>query len=271
MSSKILILYFICAATIGSLVLANEKSTLAGAMVGAYSTSGLLDQNRAVLRAADEDVATAASSLAPVISWASTVSHNDRNLTNSFDTSATVSLLADFTVYDGGRRTLGLEAAKYAVFATRASLVSIEQNILFEAVKAYMAIVRESENVSLRKGNLSVISEELRAANDRFEVGEITKTDVALAEARLAASNSTLAFATGTYEQARANYRAAVGEEPKGSLEYPTTMPKVPDSMQRAIAIALEEHPSINELKHLVKMTEINSKIADLSTGLQFH
>ena len=63
------------------------------------------------------------------------------------------------------------------------------------------------------------------------------------------------------------NYRAAVGEEPKGSLEYPTTMPKVPDSLQRAIAIALEEHPSINELKHLVKMTEINSKIADLSTG----
>jgi len=267
MSSKILTLYFICAVTIGSLVSANEKSTLAGAMVGAYSTSGLLDQNRAVLRAADEDVATAASSLAPVISWASTVSHNDRNLTNSFDTSATVSLLADFTVYDGGRRTLGLEAAKYAVFATRASLVSIEQNILFEAVKAYMAIVRETENVSLRKGNLSVISEELRAANDRFEVGEITKTDVALAEARLAASNSTLAFATGTYEQARANYRAAVGEEPKGSLEYPTTMPKVPDSLQKAIAIALEEHPSINELKHLVKVTEINSKIADLSTG----
>ena len=154
MSSKILTLYFICAVTIGSLVLANEKSTLAGAMVGAYSTSGLLDQNRAVLRAADEDVATAASSLAPVISWASTVSHNDRNLTNTFDTSATVSLLADFTVYDGGRRTLGLEAAKYAVFATRASLLNIEQNILFESVKAYMAIVREAENVSLRKGNL---------------------------------------------------------------------------------------------------------------------
>ena len=232
MSNKILTLYFICVVTMGSLVSANEKSTLAGAMVGAYSTSGLLEQNRAVLRAADEDVATAASSLAPVISWASTVSHNDRNLTNSFDTSATVSLLADFTVYDGGRRTLGLEAAKYTVFATRASLVSIEQNILFEAVKAYMAIVRETENVSLRKGNLSVISEELRAANDRFEVGEITKTDVALAEARLAASNSTLAFATGTYEQARANYRAAVGEEPKGPLEYPTTMPKVPDSLQ---------------------------------------
>ncbi len=136
-----------------------------------------------------------------------------------------------------------MEAAKYAVFATRASLVNIEQNILFEAVKAYMEIVRESENVSLRKGNLSVISEELRAANDRFEVGEITKTDVALAEARLAASNSTLAFATGTYEQARANYRAAVGEEPKGSLEYPTTMPKVPDSLQKQLQLLWKSIP----------------------------
>ena len=97
---NILTVYFMCAVTIGSLVSANEKSTLIGAMVSAYSTSGLLEQNRAVLRAADEDVALAASSLAPIISWASTVSHNDRNLTNSFDTSATVSLLADFTVYD---------------------------------------------------------------------------------------------------------------------------------------------------------------------------
>ena len=82
MYTKILPFCFICAVTIGSLVSANEKSTLVGAMVSAYSTSGLLDQNRAVLRAADEDVAAAASLLAPVISWASSVSHTDRNVTN---------------------------------------------------------------------------------------------------------------------------------------------------------------------------------------------
>ena len=260
------ILFFICVITSSFSLAANAKDTLTGAMVNAYNTSGLLEQNRAVLRAADEDVASAASQLAPVVSWASTVSHNDRNVSKSFDTSASISLLADFTLYDSGKRGLGVEAAKFSVFATRSSLVNIEQNVLFEAVKAYLGVIRETENVSLREGNLSVISEELRAANDRFEVGEITKTDVALAEARLAASKSALAFAKGSYEQAIAGYISAIGRKP-GSLEYPSFIPEVPNSLENAISIALNEHPMINELKNLVKVTEINSKIADLSTN----
>ena len=260
------ILFFICVITSNFSLAANAKDTLTGAMVSAYNTSGLLEQNRAVLRAADEDVASAASQLAPVISWASTVSHNDRNVSNSFDTSASISLLADFTLYDSGKRSLGVEAAKFSVFATRSSLVNIEQNVLFEAVKAYLGVIRETENVFLREGNLSVISEELRAANDRFDVGEITKTDVALAEARLAASKSALAFAKGSYEQAIASYTSAIGSKP-GSLEYPRFIPEVPNSLENAISIALNEHPMIDELKNLVKVTEINSKIADLSTN----
>ncbi len=268
MYTKILSFCFICAVSIGSLVSANEKSTLVGAMVNAYTTSGLLDQNRAVLRAADEDVAAAASLLAPVISWASSVSHTDRNVTNSFDTSASISLLADYTLFDGGQRALGLEASKFAVFATRSSLVNIEQNVLYEAVKSYLEVIRETENVSLREGNLAVINEELRAANDRFEVGEITKTDVALAEARLAAATSSLAFAKGTFEQAKANYKSAIGDVPH-SLDYPSAKPQVPTSLEDAISIALREHPSIKELKNLVKVTELNSKIADLSTSMK--
>ena len=260
------ILFFICVITSSFSLAANAKDTLTGAMVNAYNTSGLLQQNRAVLRAADEDVASAASQLAPVVSWASTVSYKDRNVSNSFDTSATISLLADFTLYDSGKRSLGVEAAKFSVFATRSSLINIEQNVLFEAVKAYLGVIRETENVSLREGNLSVISEELRAANDRFEVGEITKTDVALAEARLAASKSALAFAKGSYEQAIAGYISAIGTKPN-SLEYPSFIPEVPNSLENAISIALNERPLIDELKNLVKVTEINSKIADLSTN----
>ncbi len=244
---------------------ASAKDRLISAMVSAYETSGLLEQNRAVLRAADEDVATAASQLAPVVSWASSVSHSGSG-SSSFDTSADASLSANYTLYDGGKNSLGLEAAKFSVLATRSKLVNVEQNVLFEAVTAYLGVVRETENVALRKNNLSVIGEELRAANDRFEVGEITKTDVALAEARLAASNSALAVAKGSYKKAVASYVAAIGEKPN-SLEYPNFAPEVPSSLESAIAIALTEHPSINELKHLVKVSEINSKIADLSTG----
>ena len=263
MNCKIFI--FIFAIVINLSFSAKANDTLTGAMVSAYKTSGLLEQNRAVLRAADEDVASAASQLAPVVSWASSVSHSGSG-SSSFDTSSSISLLANFTIYDGGERSLGLEAAKFSVLATRSSLVQIEQNVLFEAVTAYLGVIRETENVSLREGNLSVISEELRAANDRFEVGEITKTDVALAEAQLAASNSALAVAMGSYEKAKAGYISSIGEKPN-SLEYPTFVPEVPNSLESAITIALTEHPSIDELKNLIKVSEINSKIADLSTG----
>ena len=263
MDLRILILIFVLTSNFS--LSAHAKDTLTGAMVSAYNTSGLLEQNRAVLRAADEDVATAASQLAPVVSWASSASHSGSDF-SSFDTSGSISLEADYTLYDGGKSNLGLAAAKFSVLATRSKLVSIEQNVLFEAVTAYLGVIRETENVALRENNLSVISEELRAANDRFEVGEITKTDVALAEARLAASSSALAVAKGSYEKAVASYVSAIGEKP-GSLEYPYFVPEVPNSLENAIAIALTEHPSIDELKNLIKVSEINSKIADLSTG----
>jgi len=263
MKFSIFILIFVMASNLA--LSASAKDTFIDALVSAYNTSGLLDQNRAVLRAADEDVATAASQLAPVISWASSVSHSGSD-SSSFDTSASISLSADYTVYDGGKSNLGLEAAKFSVLATRSKLVSIEQNVLFEAVTAYLGVIRETENVALRENNLSVIREELKAANDRFEVGEITKTDVALAEARLAASNSALAVAKGSYEKAVASYISAIGENPN-TLEYPSFVPKVPDTLENAIAIALTEHPSIDELKNLIKVSEINLKIADLATG----
>ena len=263
MHFRIFILLFVLTNSFS--VSANAKDTLTGAMVSAYNTSGLLEQNRAVLRAADEDVATAASQLAPVVSWASSVSHSGSG-SNSFDTSANASLSASYTVYDGGKSDLGLEAAKFSVLATRSKLVSVEQNVLFGAVTAYLGVIRETENVALRENNLSVIREELRAANDRFEVGEITKTDVALAEARLAASNSALAVAKGSYEKAVASYISAIGEKPN-TPQYPNFVPEVPSSLESAIAIALTEHPSIGEIKNLVKVSEINSKIADLATG----
>ena len=263
MHFRIFILLFVLTNSFS--VSANAKDTLTGAMVSAYNTSGLLEQNRAVLRAADEDVATAASQLAPVVSWASSVSHSGSG-SSSFDTSANASLSASYTVYDGGKNDLGLEAAKFSVLATRSKLVNVEQNVLFGAVTAYLGVIRETENVALRENNLSVIREELRAANDRFEVGEITKTDVALAEARLAASNSALAVAKGSYEKAVASYISAIGEKPN-TPEYPNFVPEVPSSLESAITIALTEHPSIGEIKNLVKVSEINSKIADLATG----
>ena len=169
--------------------MAAQSETLADALVGAYNNSGLLDQNRAVLRAADEDVAIAKSVLKPVLQWTGnlTKSYNQsvsggtststfptgfRNSTNSLTTS--VNLVASLLVYDFGASRYSIEAAKETVLATRETLVSAEQQILLRAVDAYMSVIQTQQLVSLRENNVRVLTQELRAARDRFEVGEVS-------------------------------------------------------------------------------------------------
>ena len=119
-------------------------------------------------------------------------------------TVTSLGLVAELTLFDGGANKYSVEAAKEKVLAVRQSLISVEQDVLLNAIQAYMDVRSETETVALRRNNLRVIQEELRAAQDRFDVGEVTKTDVALAEARYAASNAQLAAAVGRLEQARA-------------------------------------------------------------------
>jgi outer membrane protein len=138
--------------------------------------------------------------------------------------------------------------------------------VLLQAVQAYMDVRREAETVTLRRNNVRVIKEELRAAQDRFDVGEVTKTDVALAEARLAASTAQLAAAEGSLEQARARYRQAVGVS-AGSLSTPPQLPKLPASLADAQAIALRNHPAMKEQQHNIKSTEFSVSATEAATG----
>lgn len=249
-----------------ALPMAAAAETLADALAGAYNHSGLLDQNRALLRAADEDVAIAIAALRPIISWSG-------NVTRTFGTSssastlgttvgsasntATINLSADLTLIDFGRSKLAIDAAKESVLGTRETLIGVEQNILLNAVSAFMNVRRETENVALGRNNVRLITEELRAARDRFEVGEVTRTDVALAEARLASSKSALAAAQGNLAQAVASYHAAIGRKP-GTLKAPTKVPTTASSVEKAMAIAVRTHPSIKQVQHAVAEADIN-------------
>lgn len=235
-----------------------SAETLRQAMTSAYNHSGLLEQNRALLRAADEDVAQAAAALMPVVNWSSFARRDFSIGTGAPATnSMNVSLNAQITLYDGGANKLALEAAKESVLATRQSLISVEQQVLFTAVEAFMNLIREAETVALRENNLRVIKEELRAAQDRFDVGEITKTDVALAEARLAASESALAAARGSLAAAKAVYREAVGKR-AGQLTSPKGLPSVPANADAAAAIAVQTHPELKRLQHDIKAADLN-------------
>ncbi|EPX85399.1 TolC family outer membrane protein [Salipiger mucosus] len=263
-----------------------SAETLASALEGAYRTSGLLDQNRAVLRAADEDLAQAVAALRPVLSWSGSVTRSfgkTRNpITEEFVGSATnsanIGLSASILLYSGGRRILRFNAAKESILAARASLVAVEQQVLLRAVEAFMDVREAVETVALRRNNVRVIQEELRAARDRFEVGEVTRTDVAAAEARLAEARSLLATAEGTLEVARAEYEAAIGRAP-GDLVPPASDPRLPGTVQEAQVIARRNHPSLEQLQHQVTVAELAIEIAEaamkpslsLSTGYSFN
>ena len=166
---------FAVAATIGGTARAE---TLADAMASAYENSGLLEQNRALLRAADEGVATAVGALLPVVTWSANASAQRPVPIGSNDVTANLQIAAELTLYDGGRTQLAIEGQKEAVLATRQSLLDLEQQVLLRVVDAYMEMNRSSEFVALRQNNVRLITQELRAARDRFEVGEVTRTDV---------------------------------------------------------------------------------------------
>ena len=199
-----------------------QAETLTDAFIAAYRNSNLLDKQAAVLRAADEDVAQAVATLRPVVEYTLTSGWGRAQSTNNgpfFDAwASTFELSASMMVYDFGRRNLNITLLKETVLATREALRSVEQQVLYDAVSSYVDVQVKGQIVSLRQSNVRLVTQELRAAQDRFEVGEVTRTDVSIAEARLAAARAALAVAEGDLMIAREAYRAATGAS--NSLRY---------------------------------------------------
>jgi outer membrane protein len=152
------------------------------------------------------------------------------------------------------------------VLSTRAALVNVEQQVLLQAVSAFVNVQLQQEIVALRQSNLRVITQELRAAKDRFEVGEVTQTDVSLAEAALAASEANLAAAQGQLMVARERYKAVTGAYP-GKLARLPKPPALPKTMDEAKAVAARSHPLIIQAQHQVKAADLNVKIAATAFG----
>lgn len=225
--------------------------SLADAMVAAYRKSPLMDQNRAVLRAADEDVAQAVSTLRPVVGWAAshTLSSGGVNVT-------ALSLTAQMTLFDWGRSQLDIDLKKELVLASRENLVQVEQDVLFDAVSAFFNVRSALEAVDLQNNSVRLLGQERQAAQDRFDVGEITLTDVSLANAQLAATRAALASAEGSLEVAREGYRAATGALP-GTLSAPPPLPKRPESLDAARAIGQRNHPAMKQAQHQAAASEI--------------
>jgi outer membrane protein len=242
---------------------AAYAETLADALIAAYRNSNLLDQNRATLRAADEDVATAVSALRPVLQWVLDADYKDGNYASGVKhgTTATLALYGEITLYDFGRNRLTIDAQKEAVLATRAALVGVEQTVLLDTVSAYTSVRSTTEQVSINQNSVRVLSEELKATKDRFDVGEVTRTDVALAEASSAAASAALSYAQGNLKSAREDYKLMTGHYPSNLAALPAA-PKAPKSVDEAIAIAQRNSPSIAQLQHNVAAADLGVALA---------
>ncbi len=250
-------------AALGLAPMGAMAETLTDALISAYKHSGLLDQNRALLRAADEDVAVAVASLRPTLDYIASWTWADRSSTISGDDllSGSVALSGSLLLYDFGASKLRVDMAKETVLATRDGLTKVEQGVLLKAVSAFMDVRTAADLVALKSNNVRLLTQELRAANDRFEVGEVTQTDVAQAQARLAAARAGEAAAQGQMAVAREAFKAAVGHYP-GTLSAPPRAPATAGSVEEAKAVARRTHPDMLMAQRQVKIAELGVQLA---------
>ena len=147
-------------------------------------------------------------------------------------------------LYTGGQVENATEAAETRISEQETFLIATEQQILLDAVTAYSNVRLGKELVSISRNNVRVLTEQLRAARERFEVGEVTRTDVEQARARLAAARSTLAASKGALANSREAYQRVVGEYP-GKLQPPPPLPDLPSGQDEAVAMALRDDPGV--------------------------
>lgn len=224
------------------------------ALAQAYVGNPTLQAARAKLRATDENVPQALSGWRPTVSANANIGVADgssrTNLPSSgsaVDTARTprgANLTVSQPLYRGGRTVSGTNRAEAQVLAERARLLATEQDIMRQAVAAYVNVLRDSALLRLAQNNERVLARQLQATNDRFRVGEITRTDVAQNEARLAGARAEREAAEGNLQNSRATYTRLIGEAP-GNLREPLPLEPPVRSRDQAVAFAAQNNPSV--------------------------
>lgn len=245
------IVSLLAVATVMTGTFSASAETLEEALAAAYSSNPQLMAQRAALRATDETVSSAKSGYLPNLSGTYSYSDGDSKQfgnTTPFSNES-YDITASQNLFNGFRDKNNVSQAKSNVKAGRANLQSVEQSVLLAAVTAYMNVVRDEATVDLRKNNIQVLERQLQASQDRFRVGEVTRTDVAQSEARLENAKANLLTAEATLAASRANYQRVVGRAP-GTLKTPEAKPALPASLDEAIELAMEMSPGVKAAKH---------------------
>jgi outer membrane protein len=228
-----------------------RAETLMQALVQAYQTNPRILAARDLLRATDEQIAQAISLLRPTVTatlnaGAATGRTIDEGSepatrTGSRTVPRSAALTLSQPVWRGGREYAEIRRAESVIKGQRARLHSTEQDVFFEVVTAYMNVVRDEAIVRLRQNNVAVLMRQLQAVRDRFNVGEVTRTDVAQAEASVARAQAQRELAVGNFETSKANYTNLVGRPPVRLVE-----PRPPAFLPAQFAFALATAKSTN-------------------------
>lgn len=243
---------------------AAPTTTLQDALAQAYATNPDLQGQRANQRANDENVPIARSQGLPGLN--ATGSAND-SIYNTDATALTpprqaqLGLNLSQPIYNGGRIRNSVRAAEVRVNAGRANLRGTEADIFTQTVTAYLNVIRDESIVRLNQENVHVLEVNLQATRDRFQVGDLTRTDVAQSEARLALAQSQLRSAEAQLIGSRETYIRVVGTPP-GVLAPPPPLPNLPEDVQTAEQVALANNPFLEAAQLARDATRFDTRVA---------
>ncbi len=257
-----------------------RAETLESALMQAYQNNPTLNSQRASLRATDEGVPQALSGYRPKVTI--TASGGEQSLSQTAKTSGIVpgtalSYLTQSgynapygagatitqTLFNGFQTANKTRQAEAAVLAARATLRVTEQAVLLSAATAYMNLLRDTAILDLQRRNVEVLQEQLRQTRDRFNVGEVTRTDVAQSESSLASGRSQVLLAESNYNASVATYRQVVGSNP-GKLAPGTPVDRFsPHNLPEAVSVASASHPSVVSAEYNIDVAQQQVKVAE--------
>jgi len=242
---------------------------LDAALAAAYVNNPTLNAQRAGTRATDEKVPQALSGYRPTL-FGSIEAGREYQRIRSDGTAvqkglwpSVFALTATYNLFNGFQTANTTRNAEMQVRGSRETLRNTEQTVLLDGATAYMNVIQAIALLDLQRQNLAALEQELRATRDRFNVGEVTRTDVAQAEARVADAQYQVSQAVANLSSARAVYRQVIGVEP-GKLNTPRSIESMlPGSLDRVIAAGLNRHPAVKASEFAVDAAMFQVKVAE--------
>lgn len=259
-----------------------SAQTLEQSLMAAYGNNPTLNAQRAATRAADENVPRALSGYRPTISGAAGATRSDLETTtrsqtfgpplnvtipggtnNSILNQNSISIQINQNLFNGFRTGNNTRAAEAQVRQSRETLRQTEQQVLLDAVTAHMNVLRDEALVQLQQQNVQALAAQLKAAKDRFTVGEVTRTDTALAEAAAAGGRSALIQAQSALSTSRAVYRQVVGITPKKLSPGRGVDSMLPHSFNAAVSDGTRQHPAVVAAQYAIDFAALQVKVAE--------